>query len=1573
MRLGILSTCQFSMFSGGLANTTIALYEVYKVLGYDVVLLNTNSLVEWFEDCKGLQNTIVVENIDKDISSYENRFDLIIELVPYFENEKQRNIFSKKNIFLYRKNILIPTIEHSLYPVNIGKDNFDGVSEIWTFNELITDDEKQILETLTRLPVVTMPYLWTPSIIEAHKTECNLPLWIQYQDMIIQNGNIPLWSPHICETNTTSSSSSTIPIVIMKQAKVEGFPFNKYKIHNMDQIIKSQYFKDNIEKHCIIEDLSGIYIGRQRMIDMVGESMSCVISHIRFIPFKPILFDLAWFGIPFIHNSNRLNSFSCFERYYYPNNKISVAVEKLKLIHTDFVEKKGWFALENIQNFRTQILNEFTCLNPAIQEIYKNTVEKIEILENNEQKEVTSKKKYVLLFTDMWENFNPTYNFFSLMLLEATKDKNINIEFCGEGTLKGTPDALVFGPFGDCWKAYINVPKIHYTGENTQPIQDPSVKLNLGFQHADMVSDGYLRFPLWLLEIDWFHCDVEKMANPKPIPLERCTKVFYNEIERKKFCAFIVSNPTNEIRNHAYHWINTYKEVDSAGRLFNNVGDKIFAGGGGGGGELKKLEFLKDYKFCITYENSSSQGYTTEKLLHAKAAGCIPIYWGDPKVERDFNTQGFIDARNIYTMEGLINAVKNIDTNNEEYLKKYSTPALDDYKVDWARRTISQCASCILKIMDVQTNVERFVGNREVQETEKEIKIKSTSVETPLLVTYATRQFLPSLFQWLSSFEAQRNSIKDLRAIIFIGDDVSEESKKKLKETYTFIDFYELPKQVPDNFKDIFDGQHYAWKIYIYQFLVNNEKYKDQMIFYLDSGIFMCRWPSTYLKLAQDNDICVLLDDEQYNKQWCHKKSIQIMKITSEELQKNQIVGGIFAFRAGSEVAKNYFNEAWSYAQIRDCIVGEKWEGLRDGKPYGHRHDQSILSILSLRYNLATYPLHNLYCDISLRRTFLTNKFLYVHRGNLKIHDQFIPGIDDCFVINLKRRADRLEKLYSNSPEFKNKIIEFEAFEGKKLKLSKDLARLFKPHDFMWKKAIMGCALSHLQLWYQLANEKPDITNYLILEDDVKFVPGWQEKWVQALPSLPENYDVIYLGGILPPNREGFEVSKDPVNAYFSRVKENQFFGQTEPNRYFHWCAYSYVLSKQGAQKILAIIDGKDGYYTSADHMICNPIDFMNIYFLDPLVAGCYQDDDPIYKNAEFNNFNRVDGFDSDLWNNDERFTNEEIKIMGNELNIPSALADAKQSIHTYTKSLTSPVIKNTSNVFNRLCMLEEHKLSWDLLYEHSWLYELLGKPSTIELQSVKAEEMPNVENPIFIILNNHIESYTKLFTYYESKGFKYNILHLGDEHGLDNIEFYNFDCCKSVVRNYVRKDLLAKVLVIPLGYHFTINNGIDSPYERTPQLPFRSNLWSFFGTNWNNREAILEPLKILGKHQLQLYKEWNDSESLKKEEYTSVLLDTVFVPCIGGQNAETFRFYEALECGCIPILINDEESKEYYSYISTHIPLINLPNWSVVPSFINHIFNDKDTLQQYRFIILNSYKTWKQNLKEEIKKIFNI
>jgi len=1589
MRIGVLSTCQFSMFSGGLANTTIAIIETMKILGNDVVLLNTNSTVEWFDDVKNLKKDISIINISKDTTSFENRFDLIIELVPYFDSEAQRRVFSDNSVYLFRKGVFIPTIEHSLYPVILQKNNFDGVSEIWCFNIFSNSDEIKILETLTRKPVFTLPYIWTPSIVESHRIENSMPLWLQVQESM---PNQTKWSPHICETNTTSSSSCTIPMLIMREAKLSNFSVDKYKVHNSDQLKNSDFFKDNIVKHCQVEGLSGEFVGRQRLTDFVFEPMSCIISHVRFIPFKPMLFDLAWSGIPFVHNSENLNSIASFERYYYPNNKISIGVDKLKLMNEDLATKAGWFSLENLQQVRRDILEKYTCVNSSTIQAYKNKldsisknlpVEKVLPLEkvSVEKKKEKEKEKFYLMFCDFWPDFNNSYNFFSLLLDSVPKD--FDLICCGEDELPSgvIPNAIIYTLFGETHKKYPTTPKIFYTGENSPVVSEESVKLNLGFAHADMVSESYLRFPIWITEIDWFNCDKERISNPKPIPLERCVNVHFDELPRKKkFCAFIVTNPTNPIRNKAFEWINDYKDVDSAGRLFNTVGDVLFAGPGGGGGEIRKLEFLKDYKFCIAYENSSSSGYVTEKLLHAKAAGCIPIYWGDTRVERDFNVDGLIDARNIRTKEELIAAVKDIDTSDSEYLRKFSVPALDAYRVDWARRTMAELASRILKIVtSTQVNVPRFVAET-VKPTLKVVPNKSTSVETPLVVTYSTREFLPSLHQWLASFDAQRRVVPDLKALVYLGNDVPESTKEALIKEYDFVRFDSLPTEVPENFKDIWDGKHYAWKIYIYQKLANTH---NGMVFYLDAGGFMCRWPTEYLRLAQDHDVCVLEDIQQFNEQWCSEQCKSIMKISEEELSQNQIVGGIMAFRAGSEKAKAYFNEAWKYTQMRDCIVGEKWAGMRNGKAYGHRHDQSILSILSLRHKLMKYDLHKLYCDKSLRRTYLDNKFIYVHRGQFRIHQKFMNGIDDCFVINLKRRTDRLERLYKNNPELKNNTHEFEAFEGRNIELTESIARLFKPHDFMWKKAIMGCALSHLQLWYQLAVEKPDIENYLILEDDVKFIPGWQERWNEALPHLPENYDVIYLGGILPPNRAGFEMMKDAVNPYFSRVKENNMFGQEVPNRYFHFCAYAYVLSKQGAQKIMATIEAKEGYYTSADHMICNPVDFMNIYFLDPLVSGCYQDDDPVYKNSEFNNFNRVDGFDSDLWNNDERFNKEEAEKLSNqgELNIVKALFEARKKesleflpsikIEEVSKKEVTEEIKqlsklDSSDVFKKISILEEQNLEFSKLYEANWLYELFGRPKIIELQKLQFDAPPPVEKPICLVMKGHIDSYKKLFAYYESNSIEYHVLHLSDEHNSDDISFYENNSCLSVIRNYTRPNLTDKVKIIPLGYHFTLRNGIDNPLARTPQLPFRSNVWCFFGTNWNKRSSILEPLKSVGKYSCKLFDQWNDPQNLTREEYCATLLDTVFVPCIGGNNPETFRLYEALECGCIPILVNDQQSSAYYSYIIQYIPLLNLTSWEQVPSFIKQLYNDKENLETYRNVLLQHYAVMKENIKND-------
>ena len=1629
MRIVVVGKCQYSMFSGSQANATLAVAETLKLHGHDVYILSYDTNSVWWDDVKLLKKQWEGKLLQ--MSDLTEPFDIAFEVGHMFESGSERRRVAKKSVFIARKHAALDEIEHSLFPTSNTKRCWDSISEIWAFDAFCNSDDVQILETISRLPVYRVPYLWTPTIVERHREETQSPLWVQLTYPYLQEkgvSSIP-WSFHIAETNTTSASSCTIPTLIVRETMLKkSVAAQTLRIHNADHVYKSKFFQDNVWSHARVDDLSGEFVGRQRVVDWVFEPMSCVITHQRFTPFRPMLFDLAWVGIPFIHNSEFIRDFgNGLERFYYKDNRLSEGVEALEKVNEDFIAKTNYFKLENINAIRKNILEKISPFSETNHTLWGNALKRVvdtsvPVPSVYIEKPAAAPEPVVVAapapvpvvvatpapvsdeltigFCDMWDSFNPAYNFFTLLLEEASKSLSLKIRGVPIKVGDTAPDLLIFGPFGNIWRAFPeSTPKAHYTGENTPPFDVSGVGLNMCFPHTDMISEKFLRLPLWILEIDWFGADHEKIVNPKPIPIDRCTKTYPEELERKKkFCAFVVSNPRNPVRNAAFHWLTSYKHVDSAGAVFNNMGPILAAGPGGGGGELKKFEFLKDYKFCITYENTSSPGYVTEKLLHAKAAGCIPIYWGDPKVNRDFNPAGFIDARDCKTPEDLIEEVSRVDNDDELWKKMAAQPALDSYKLDWTRRTLSQCAKRLLTLaLKKEVTVPKFLGASTTDEA-RLLRIaredqSPNKIVPPVLVTFITRRFLPSLQQWLSAADAQKAAIQDLEVRVYYGNDVPMESILRITETYPYVSFHGIPDgSAPETFKDMWAPQHFAWKIWIYYTLSHDEGLKNRMIFYMDAGCFMCRWPKDWLLKAQTSDICFLEDPRQTNEQWCHKDFCEALCVTEEEKKDKQIVAGILLFKAGSEIAKRIFSVAWEYAQQRKVIVGEKWSGtLADGRPKGHRHDQSILSILSKRASAARYPLDNVYCDISLRKTHATGRSIYCHRGTFITHTPFTTGIDDCYIINLDRRGDRMDRLYQTTPDLRNRATRFSAIEGKNLKLTANLARLFRPHDFMWKKAIMGCALSHLSLWWKLANESPDVDTYLILEDDVKLKPEWEARWKAAQPHLPEEWDVIYLGGILPPNRAGFEMCKERVNDHFSRVGENGFFGQTPPNRYFHWCAYAYVLSRKASHKILDIMEARDGYWTSADHMICNPINEINMYFLDPLVAGCYQDDDPKYATSAFNDFNRVDSFDSDLWNNDERFAKEEVALLLDQtksslVDLDASLKEARlMSSNLEITPLPKPVLTQStmksppSLLKNRLVCLAEHNLDLAMLHEKEWIYELFGSPAVLPIDKVKITDDPPVnETPIVIMQRPWPHKYNGLLRKWSNAGVKFYILHISDEHCTDDISAYTYPGCIKVVRMYDRLDLSSeereKCVIIPLGYHWTLRGGgCPYPLERTPRLPFRATRWSFFGTNWNKRSEKFTPIMSFQPNRCKFLDGWHAKDMIGHEEYIGTLLDTVFVPCPGGNNMETYRFYEALECGCIPVVVREPGDDLFIKMITDNLPVIPVKSWEEANILMQQLYNDKNLLESYRINILNGWRVWKEKLRAEVKATFQL
>ena len=1651
MRVGITAHFQFSVFSGGGASAVISLAELLTIQGHSVTLINLNGKQDWWDDMATLKNIYARVNVD----DIQQPFDIVFEVANTLKDKEQREKIAKQCVWVIRKPILLSDIECSIFPVSMARRNLEGLTEVWCFDHEVFDDELQYLETLTRVPVKKVPFVWSPALIEIYRKEANHPTWIQVAVSVTQQLQKVLpWSIHVCETNNSASSSCTIPLVILRETKLQNkFPIQKYRLHNAQPVEKSEFFKQNVWQHCQIEDLSGEMMGRQRILDWILDPMSCIVSHLRFRRLRSYMLEALWTGIPMIHNSKLLQSLGCgYENYYYEDNSISGGAKALLEIQNDIVTVKGMFHAPNFQAMQRKILEEFSPVSLKVQNGWTQAFQSLAIRPSPVPVPVpVTKKEEVLvkptanafrvLFTDMWDGFNPTYNMFLLILQEGSKNlvprpliEGYSLETLPAGE---KPNILVFGPFGNDWKAdaWASVPKAHYTGENTPPILTENVFLNLGYPHADFVDEKYIRLPLWMLEIDWFGADPEKINNPKPLPLDRCVNVYPEEIGKKqKFCAFVVTNPCNPVRNSAFHWLSQYKKVDSAGRLFNNVGDEIFAGLGGGGGELKKHEFLKNYKFCIAYENASSQGYTTEKLLHAKVAGCIPIYWGDPKVERDFDTRGFIDARRFTTPEELVEAVRKIDTDSAEYLRMFAVPALDEYKRDLVRRTFSQIAYMMLKagLPSLGITVEKipkFLGATSSKEAEglrkareegtpANVEIPAPQPSLPILrlqprnesqslrndpvfVTMATQRFLPSLHQLLTALYAQMKVLEKLSTIVYIGSDVNDTVLQTLQSSFVHTQFHRLPTETPPNFSDYWAPEHFAWKLWIYHEVAHMESLKGRCIMYLDSGIFVSRLPKPWLQIVQEEGICALEDPRQINASWCHEEFCKSLQASSEELQQNQIVAGCLAFVNGNEKATRLFDEAYEWSKQRAVIAGPKWAGIKDGKPFGHRHDQSILSILSLRHSIPRYPLDEVYCDHSLRRTFQLGKPFYFHRGAFTVNKPFLPHIDEAYVINLDRRADRMEKLYTNNPELKDRALRLSAFEGKHIQMTPAIARLFKPHDFFWKKPILGCALSHLQLWWQLLHERPEINNYLIMEDDVKLQQGWEAKWLIASGYIPEDADVIYLGGILPPNRQGFDTVKEKVNQYFSRVAPNNFFGQNPPNRYFHWCNYAYILTRKGAEKILQILEERDGYWTSADHMVCNRVDRLNHYFLDPLVAGCYQDDDPRYQTSQFNDFSRVDGFDSDLWNNNERFTAEEVeKAMAastHEIQIEQALKDGKNPPVQVIEIKPSPtevtigkepeascvgkvlqLIKNPpSETKRRFVTLDDHKFDSVNAYEKEWIQELIGKDTPFLVERISFNDDPPKDSPIVIIQRPHIQRYTALFQKWNCQEVNFYVFHLSDEFDEDSLEFYELPHCRGIVRIYQRKDIPAsakhKTVTIPLGYHWTLAGGCENPIDKTPRLPFRNVIWSFYGTSWQDRDLKLKPLQAISPHSLRLVDTWESPDKITRNQYIAILLDTFFVPCPAGNNIETFRLYEALECGCIPLYVKSENDEAYMEWLQNEIGLLPVSSWEEAANLVINFMKEKEVMESYRNTLLIRWKTWKERLGTQVRKVLFI
>jgi GR25 family glycosyltransferase involved in LPS biosynthesis len=1378
--IGITYYPNKSLFYSGLNQTAILLAELLSKY-CNIILLHPNSESVWWDNFPLLPN-IKLENIYT-----ATKLDWLIDIDGLISGHYRQKI-AKKTIVFMRTFLQFSEMDRSVYiELPYESRSMEAIDEIWCWDILNAPETIPSIQTLYPCPIRRVPFIWSSTIID----------FFSKKQLASFNPDQNEWSIHISEKNT-NESSCILPLVAIRELTLQNTISAKYYIHNIQDIKDNKFLKENILHNIESEKLPILFSEKVPYYDYLQSSNALFFSHSRFVSLRLSLLQLLWMGIPVIHNSPILEKLHpSLSMLYYKGNHISEILSSF----TKFkINPNQWY--NSIQDIRQSIMNEFhstTRLNEwsSIYSTYLNKENKVSDIVISKELEIKDVKVLFMVgFVDMWDGFNYNNNF----IIDAIRNKVPKWNVTGilyDVSVKEKPNLLIVGPYGKKWEMIDKtIPKVYFSAEN-QNVSHWKVPEDSSFQlyvtSSREEDSNHIRIPVWATFIDWYTSSTEfpKQSNDNPIRIPFYFTMNSHKVPfdvRNEFCGFVVSNPICEFRNHTFFAVNEYKKVNSGGSLYNNIGSQLHLKyPGGGSGDISKYDFFTKHKFTISFENSQSSGYITEKVLHSKIAGCVPIYWGDKDTTSDFVPNSFINVSNIQDPNMIVQIIKKLELNPEYCKKIASTPILDEERKQKMLKQISKMAEKLISIgYPAFKNID--IGQVEILENklEKDYKEQVEISENKLEKDYKEQ------------VEISENKLeKDYKEQVEISENKSEEDHKGQVEI------------LEDKLK---------------------EDHKEQVVI-------------SENKSEEDHKGQVEILEDKLKED--HKEQVVISENKSEEDHKEQVV-----------ISENKSEEDYK-EQVE--IKKDEWE-----------------------------------------------------------------GIDKIYVINLDRRKDRWEKLIKEESHLSSdKLVRISGVDGNTLTLTPSIYKLFRKNTFEWKKGVIGCNLSHLKTWMEIQKENGKY--FLVLEDDVRFDKDRIQLWKNAVKYIPDDADLLYLGGVLPPNKIALPQASIAINEYWSELIPNYFFSKI-PLPIFHFCAYSYILTKQGVKKILDhIMYSDDKYFTISDQLLGNMVLNLKKYFINPLMTYCFQEKDPEYIHSDFNKLQREVKYDSDLWNNKDCFTEEELSIYDEDKLMKLYYCSDSEGDHISLQ-----------------------------MYEKDWLQQLFNKTFDLQLFKDTNEYLPNTW---FLVQRPFLHHWNQFFIKLNHNKIPFKVIHISDEFGKDDISFYHLEYCKTVIRNYKYDHIpsLSHIITVPLGYHHLFKGDKKSWKER--EL-----VWSFHGTNWFGRDKELELFTKFVPHNCRLFPNWNHPTQTKEKDYLSTLSNSKFCPILKGNNTETFRFYEALESGVLPLTTIKDST--YIQWIEENMKLSELYNWTNP----EEVLNKMEITEEIYNKVMKRWTNWKNKLKNQCK-----
>jgi hypothetical protein len=202
-----------------------------------------------------------------------------------------------------------------------------------------------------------------------------------------------------------------------------------------------------------------------------------------------------------------------------------------------------------------------------------------------------------------------------------------------------------------------------------------------------------------------------------------------------------------------------------------------------------------------------------------------------------------------------------------------------------------------------------------------------------ILVTATNSPYYESLLTLISGVHKDSLNIVDKIFVYNLGLDTNEIKTLNSLKNVEVLDFPENPTSLHPKFME---PKSYVYKIYC---MYNSSKFGENVL-WMDSGA--CPLKSIdiiYQKINEDE--IFLVGDIHTNRDYTHTDCRNCISANEDELNGKQLWAGLVGYKSNGKY-QNIFDESYKLSLIPGCL---------DGNQENHRHDQSILSILTHRYN----------------------------------------------------------------------------------------------------------------------------------------------------------------------------------------------------------------------------------------------------------------------------------------------------------------------------------------------------------------------------------------------------------------------------------------------------------------------------------------------------------------------------------------------------------------------------------------------------------------------------------------------